>query len=507
MNMPDICIFYSEPDENKVETLSSILENFGWSVWWDKDIKNGRWGPEIARNIKTAKCVIPIWNSSAVRDKSITFVEAETSRQLNKPMITLVSEEIDPPFPFGAEHITANVAGWDCSDGADCVSKIVESVESVLGIAPQKWRGERPSMINLLGKQVKLPCFVKSLSSFETQLDPEAGLIVFSLFPEIDALLVSAYDMCLMENPEVTHEGKGKENREARHKFMCDQLKILDERGALILMDSGNYEKSRKEDNTWTGKRLRKEDTWTEERFNWVLENVPYTYAFCFDNLDPSSDPVENALDVISRIEGDHEDFLLPILHAPIDENNIRNHELLPDIFFEYASRKESPFIAVPERELGEGICQKAETVIKIREKLNTLGRYQPIHILGTGNPLSILILAAAGADLFDGLEWCRTVADKKTGFLFHHQQFDFFKNQTIKNPRYPLIKESLERDDISLTLKMALHNLEFFLEWMEELQGGIKTNNIREMIKDRAVFGTHDFVDELKYLMPGLFK
>jgi len=92
-----------------------------------------------------------------------------------------------------------------------------------------------------------------------------------------------------------------------------------------------------------------------------------------------------------------------------------------------FASRKVSPFIAVPERELGEGICKKADTVIKIREKLNTIGRYQPIHILGTGNPLSILILAAAGADLFDGLEWCRTVADRDTGFLFHHQQFEFF--------------------------------------------------------------------------------
>jgi len=31
-NMPDICIFYSEPDENKVEALSLILENFGCSV-------------------------------------------------------------------------------------------------------------------------------------------------------------------------------------------------------------------------------------------------------------------------------------------------------------------------------------------------------------------------------------------------------------------------------------------------------------------------------------------
>ena len=53
----------------------------------------------------------------------------------------------------------------------------------------------------------------------------------------------------------------------------------------------------------------------------------------------------------------------------------------------------------------------------------------------------------------------------------------------------------------------MALHNLEFFLEWMEELQGGINTNSIREMIKDRAIFDTHEFVDGLKELMPGLFK
>jgi queuine/archaeosine tRNA-ribosyltransferase len=161
----------------------------------------------------------------------------------------------------------------------------------------------------------------------------------------------------------------------------------------------------------------------------------------------------------------------------------------------------------VPERELGKGICQKAETVIRIREKLNTLGRYQPIHILGTGNPLSILILAAGGAYLFDGLEWCRTVADKKTGFLFHHQQFDFFRIQTIEKPRYPMIKEILQKDDVSLTLKMALHNLDFFTEWMEELQGRIRTNSISGMISYRASFSTQDFVDELKKLMPGLFK
>ena len=485
--MPDICIFYSKPDKDKVRAMSSILKDLGWSVWWDRDIKSGRWGPEIERHIKSTRCVIPIWNSNAIRETSITFVEAEKSRQLNKPMITLVSEDIEPPLPFNAEHITANVSGWDYSAGADCVSKIVKSVESVLGIAPKKWKGERPSMINLLGKQVKFPCFVKSISSFETQLDHEAGLTVISLFPEMDALLVSAYDMHL--------KGDAKIKEKKQHELMCKQLESLDERGALILMDSGNYEKSRKKDNAWT-----------KRKYDWVLKNVPYTYAFCYDNLKPPEDVVKNVTDVISRVNGKYENVLIPILHAPV-KKGIRNHGLLPDIFLEYASRKESPFIAVPERELGEGICQRAETITNIRKELSTLKYYQPIHILGTGNPLSLLILAAAGADLFDGLEWCRTVADRETGFLFHHQQFDFFKLQSVESARYQRVREEMLKIDTSLIFKMGLHNLDFFYVWMEELQDAIRLGNVSNMITYHASFNTQGFVDELNKLMPGLFK
>jgi len=495
--MADICIFYSEPDKDKVVALSTILENLDWSVWWDRDITHGRWGPEIEKNIKIAKCVIIIWNSPAKRKDSITFAEAEASRQRKKPMITLVSEEIEPPFPFGAEHITANISGWGCDADTECVDKIIRSVESVLGIAPKKWRGERPEMINLRGKTVKLPCFVKSLSSHETQLNPEAGLAVLDIFSDVDALLMSAFDMYIEEaKPETDKQKEEIDKKQQSHKFMCEKLKSMDERGALILLDSGNYEKYRKED-----------ESWNAEKMNQVLENVPYTFAFCFDNLEPSTDPVKNARDVISRVEGDYEDFLLPILHAPKDDNGIRDHDSLPDIFFEYASRRNSPLIAVPERELGEGICKKLETVINIRKKLNTLGRYQPIHILGTGNPLSLLLLAAAGADLFDGLEWCRTVADRETGFLFHHQQFDFFKTQSIEMAQSDIVRKAMTLDDVSLHLKMGLHNLDFFADWMNELQNRIHNDRVSEMIKGRASFNTPDFVKEFKKLMPGLFK
>ncbi|WP_182212931.1 hypothetical protein [Stenotrophomonas acidaminiphila] len=66
-----------------------------------------------------------------------------------------------------------------------------------------------------------------------------------------------------------------------------------------------------------------------------------------------------------------------------------------------------------------------------LRKALDDNGRYVGLHLLGTGNPISIALYAWAGADSFDGLEWCQTVVDHDTGLLFHLSQSDFFRRQT----------------------------------------------------------------------------
>ena len=62
----------------------------------------------------------------------------------------------------------------------------------------------------------------------------------------------------------------------------------------------------------------------------------------------------------------------------------------------------------------------RAKTIIKIRKTLAPKKQYYPLHLLGTGNPLSILIYSICGADSFDGLEWCQTTVDYNTGLLYH---------------------------------------------------------------------------------------
>lgn len=121
--------------------------------------------------------------------------------------------------------------------------------------------------------------------------------------------------------------------------------------------------------------------------------------------------------------------------------------------------------LAVPERTLGEGIVERTRTVRKIREALNALEVYCPLHLLGTGNPLSIIAYALAGADSFDGLEWCQTVVDHETGRLSHFQQWDLFRHQTEwgQNNTLPYIQSVL------------MHNLDFYERLMADLHEAVR--------------------------------
>ena len=104
---------------------------------------------------------------------------------------------------------------------------------------------------------------------------------------------------------------------------------------------------------------------------------------------------------------------------------------------------------------------------------MDDTGQYYPIHLLGTGHPLSLLIYSACGADSFDGLEWCQTTVDYKTGFLYHFQQREFFGNQS----------PFCSMDDFPYVQATLAHNLLFFNEWMKKIQDALRSNGITEMM------------------------
>ena len=261
--------------------------------------------------------------------------------------------------------------------------------------------------------------------------------------------LVSAYDVahCSLEDRRLVRE----------------ILKNGKECGMVILMDSGNYE------SYWE-----KDKSWTADNFHKVVENYEHSLCFCFDNQDPPASAEAIANDVIERVICDQKHaigIVCPIIHGAA--------EFLPEAAKMVGEQISPELLAIPERRLGQGLVERIRTIRKVRQALDQLDTYCSLHLLGTGDPLSIIAYSMAGADSFDGLEWCKIVVDGETGHQCDFQHWDFFRYQT---------QWGRDRTPYDGYKKYVLtHNLNFYLKFMADLHNAVNSKHVEEFLSRYA--------------------
>ncbi|MBC2732464.1 hypothetical protein [Thiobacillus sp.] len=309
----------------------------------------------------------------------------------------------------------------------------------------------RPAELRIGGKALPLPAYFPSISSVKTAMRPQDYLQVLSSLIGLNSqYLVSAFDLAAIERPDEA----------------ARMLQAARGEGAVTLMDSGNYESFWKD----------AQDSWTQATFHQMLGVFPCDLAFGFDEQEPPDDAVEHVALVVSRWRDDQaaagECLVVPIIHGTA--------EVLPALCLAVAAETGVPMLAVAERRLGDGVIERARAVRAIRDELDKLGRYVALHLLGTGNPISIALYAAMGADSFDGLEWCQTVVDHDTALLYHLSQADFFAGQT-----------AWAEAGLSYQARTLAHNLEFYTAWMHRLRAAMAAGDV-------ADFCCHNFPDHV---------
>ncbi len=287
------------------------------------------------------------------------------------------------------------------------------------------------------GVAYKLPCFFPSISSVKTNFAPSQYLSILRAL-QVPQFLISAYD--------IWHT-----KRDDRNHLINDIIHCIDQNTG-ILLDCGNYERFWKNDKEWK-----------RPNFHEVLSLVNPKLAFSFDRGRGELEPIE----LVAQIEREYNkdqlaavgSSIIPIIHSQRND--------LATIARLLANRLNPLMIAVAERDLGNGIIERVNTILRIRRKLNTIKQYIPLHVLGTGNPYSILLFVAAGADSFDGLEWCQTTIDKRDYSLNHFQ----LREISSCTCRY------CNKKGIDYDLATLAHNLLAYEEWMALIQG-CKTRN-----------------------------
>jgi len=136
------------------------------------------------------------------------------------------------PIGFGGFH-SVDLIGWKCDPKDDRIQTLLRNVESTL-LA-------RPAKQNVADKALAVPAFFRSVSSHETAVQPAAAVHALKLVG-CDALLISAYDIA-------------NEKPEQRDQILADLVSCRSA-GSEVLLDSGNYEASRKKDESWCAERL-----------------------------------------------------------------------------------------------------------------------------------------------------------------------------------------------------------------------------------------------------------
>ena len=303
----------------------------------------------------------------------------------------------------------------------------------------------RPAAFAIGAGSLQLPVYFPSISSIKTVLRPGEYLKLLSSLGHLNRqFLVSAFDLARVEQPGPLQEA----------------LASARQAGIVTLMDSGNYE------SFWRDR----QSEWRQPAFHEVLSAFPCDLAFGFDEQRPPVNTNKHISLIAERWKADQAAAgscrVIPIIHATASE--------LPALCASVAAKLDVTMIAVPERRLGDGVLERARSVQAIRVALDELGRYVALHLLGTGNPISIVLYSAMGADSFDGLEWCQTAVDHETGLLYHLSQADFFAGQTTW----------ADGDQVSFYARTLAHNIEFFSSWMRRLRDAVNQGRLPEFCR-----------------------
>lgn len=129
--MSDIFISYKREDKTEAKTLAESLEQVGWTVWWDPQLRAGeRFDEVIEREINNAKCVVVLWSRLAIQSQYVKD-EATYALSLNK-LIPVAIEEVSPPFRFQGLH-TLSLAGWRGLASALPFQKLIVDIEKLIG--------------------------------------------------------------------------------------------------------------------------------------------------------------------------------------------------------------------------------------------------------------------------------------------------------------------------------------------------------------------------------------
>ena len=137
--MADIFISYSSQDKTIVKRLAQLLEEKGWTVWWDRQIPIGQqYDTVIERELQKAACVLVVWTQRSIASEWVKNEASEASGK--KKLVPLMLEDVQLPLAFKRTE-TALLLDWDGEPNHPEMELLFQSINNIMA---QNAGGELP---------------------------------------------------------------------------------------------------------------------------------------------------------------------------------------------------------------------------------------------------------------------------------------------------------------------------------------------------------------------------
>lgn len=129
--MSDIFISYARKDREAAQALAKVLEQRGWSVWWDRNIPPGKsFDLVIEEALDEASCVIVLWSESSVTSD---WVKTEADEGLRRGiLVPALIANVKIPLAFRRIQ-AADLIDWQGEATSPGIVELLGSIAEILG--------------------------------------------------------------------------------------------------------------------------------------------------------------------------------------------------------------------------------------------------------------------------------------------------------------------------------------------------------------------------------------
>jgi Tol biopolymer transport system component len=127
--MADIFLSYSSDDRDRVIPLVQALQEDGFTVWWDREIRPGpSFDREIETAINEAKCIVVVWSASSIESEWVRSEVEEGARR--GILIPAIIDGVMPPLAYRRRQ-SVDLTHWPSEDSGE-YDKLLVGVRATL---------------------------------------------------------------------------------------------------------------------------------------------------------------------------------------------------------------------------------------------------------------------------------------------------------------------------------------------------------------------------------------